>query len=259
MKVTILGCGTSTGVPVIGCPCGVCRSKDSKNHRTRASILIETAGKTILVDTSTDLRVQALKFGIKRVDAVLYTHTHADHIHGVDELRTFNFIQDGPIPCFAPPIPAEVIRNKFDYIFAPRPNMKNWVPNLTITPIVDRLELFGLDIIPLGVVHGDVPTYGYLFNRRFAYITDCKELPPETKRWLRDLDVLILDALRFESHRNHMSINEAVSCVEELKPRHTILTHLGHQLDYAHVNFRLPSRVELGYDGMVIEILERKK
>lgn len=258
MKITILGCGTSTGVPVIGCPCGVCRSKDPKNYRTRASIFIETVGKGILVDTSTDLRVQALKHGLKRIDAVLFTHTHADHIHGVDELRTFNFVQNGPIPCFAPEVTAEAIRNKFDYIFLPRANMKNWVPNLTITPICGELDLFGLNVIPLSVIHGNVPTYGYLFNHRFAYITDCKELPLETKRWLGDLDVLVLDALRFEPHRNHMSINEAISCIEELKPRHTVLTHLGHQLDYAQVNFRLPSKVELGYDGMIIEIPEKR-
>ena len=132
--------------------------------------------------------------------------------------------------------------------------MKNWVPNLTITTISDVFELLGLNIVPLKVIHGDVPTYGYLFNNRFAYLTDCKEIPKETKDWLKNLDVLILDALRFEPHRNHMSIDEALSSIGELKPRHTILTHLGHQLDYAQVNFRLPAGVELGYDGMTIEI-----
>ena len=257
MKVTILGCGTSTGVPVIGCPCGVCRSKDPKNNRTRASILIEFAGKNILIDTSTDLRQQALRTDLKKIDAVLFTHTHADHIHGIDELRSFNFVQDGPISCFAPEATAEVLRSKFDYIFSPREKSKNWVPNLTITPIDSSLDLFGLNIVPLRVIHGALPTFGYLINKRFAYLTDCKEIPVETKRWLGDLDVLILDALRFEPHRNHMSIDEALGCIEELKPKHTILTHLGHQLDYAQVNFRLPSKVELGYDGMTIDILEK--
>lgn len=256
MKITILGCGTSTGVPVIGCPCGICRSKDPKNNRTRASILIETQGKNILVDTSTDLRQQALRAGLKRIDAVLFTHTHADHIHGIDELRSFNFVQNGPIPCFAPTLVADDIRDKFGYIFSPRDKMKNWVPNLTISPIEGSLELFGVKITPLRVIHGDLPTFAYLVNRKFAYLTDCKEIPTDTKRWLGDLDVLVLDALRFEPHRNHMSIDEALSSIGELKPRHTILTHLGHQLDYAQVNFRLPAGVELGYDGMTIEIRE---
>ena len=197
MKITILGCGTSTGVPVIGCTCPVCKSDDPRNKRTRASILVENAGKSILVDTSTDLRIQALTGGIKCVDAVIFTHMHADHVHGIDELRTFNFLQQSPIACYAPPPTAQGLREKFDYIFLGKGTSGSWVPNLSLTEIDDSIELFGMDIRPLPVEHGGMPTYGYLFNKRFAYITDCKGVPSESKRWLGDLDVFILDSLPF--------------------------------------------------------------
>ena len=218
MKVTILGCGTSTGVPVIGCTCSVCKSDEIRNVRSRASIVVEVEGKSLLVDTSTDLRSQALNVGLNRVDAVLFTHMHADHVHGIDELRTFNFLQKSPIPCFAAPETTEQLQEKFDYIFHKEEGKKNWVPNLDLSPVKEAFDLFGTEIVPLKVEHGSMPTFGYLFNRRLAYLTDCKTIPEESKRWLGDLDVLILDALRFEPHRGHMTIDEALGLIEELKP-----------------------------------------
>jgi len=259
MKITILGCGTSTGVPVIGCDCPVCRSTQPRNRRTRASILISLAEKNILVDTATDLYFQSLANKVRRVNAVLYTHTHADHIHGVDELRNFNFLQREIIPVFGSEETMQFIRRVFAYIFNVTP-IGGGKPLLETNPVEEEFELFGLKILPLEIMHGSLPIFGYRFiepgekPKRFAYLTDCSELPEESKKELPGLDLLILDALRREYHPTHFTVEDATRVIAELRPRRAVLTHFDHSIDYDELKGSLPAGIEPAFDGMVVEI-----
>jgi len=250
MKITILGCGTSTGVPVIGCKCGICASRNSKNKRTPSSIFITASSKNILIDTSTDLRYQALTHNIERIDAVLYTHPHADHIHGIDELRSFNMIQKKAIPCYGSEFTINRIRKMFDYIFTNDAN-SSWKPELETFLVSAPFELFGLLIQPINIYHGKMQILGFRIGK-FAYITDCSQIPDDSKEMLDNLDVLILGALRHKPHPTHFSIEEAVQAGAELKSKRVILTHLSHNLDYIETNKSLPKGFELAYDGMEI-------
>ncbi len=281
MKVLFLGSGTSTGVPVIGCKCEVCKSDDPKNKRTRSSILITTeipltppfskeetrfpplekggeggferevsANKYILVDTTTDLRFQALANNIERVDAVLFTHAHADHIHGIDDLRTFNHIQGKPIPCYGNMDTLETIRHKFSYIFDGSAR-SDWIPRLEINMINSEILLYNLRILPLKIYHGDTTIFGYRIND-VSYLTDCNGIPDDTKRLLQGTKILILDATRYQPHAKHYGLAQAIEVIEELKPERAILTHLSHTFDHNKVNSELPSGIELAYDGMEI-------
>lgn len=253
MKLTILGCGTSTGVPVIGCHCGVCASKTPQNKRTRSSLLIRSRGNNILIDTSTDLRTQALSNGLERVDAVLYTHPHADHIHGIDDLRAFNLAQDGmAIPCYGSDETISRIQTIFDYIFK-ADGGDGWKPNLTTTVVSSPFDLFGIEIIPVNVFHGQASILGYRIGR-MAYITDCSSIPPESIRLLEGTEVLILGALRHKPHPTHFTIEQAIEASNAIRPARTILTHLSHSLDYPRDNPLLPEGIELAYDGMEIEV-----
>ncbi len=252
MKITILGCGTSTGVPVIGCKCSICASIDVKNKRTRSSLLVSANNKNILIDTSTDLRHQALSHNIERIDAVLYTHPHADHIHGIDELRSFNMIQKKAIPCYGSEFTINRIRNMFDYIFTTDMN-NGWKPELEPFLISAPFDLFGLLIQPINIYHGNMQILGFRIGG-LAYITDCSRIPDASKKIVDNLDVLILGALRHKPHPTHFSIQEAVHVGVELKSKRVILTHLSHNLDYSETNKTLPAGFELAYDGMEIEI-----
>lgn len=252
MKVTILGCGTSFGVPMIACKCPVCLSDDPKNKRTRASILITHEGRNILVDTATDLRAQAIANGIDHIDAVLYTHPHAEHIHGVDELRRFNWLQGTAIPCYGSPDTMARIRTVFDYIFV-NPGLPGWQPNLTATDVVEPFELFGLNVVPVGLMHGEMPIYGYRIGK-FAYITDFIRIPEESAPLLEGLDVMVVEALRYDPHPAHVSVSEALEVVERFRPKRAVFTHMAHSLEYGEVMAALPEGVRLAYDGMVIEV-----
>ena len=252
MKVTILGCGTSFGVPMIACKCPVCASSDPKNKRSRTSVLLTEGGKNILVDTTTDLRMQAIANGIERVDAVLYTHHHAEHIHGIDELRRFNWIQGESIPCYGSPETLDRLKTIFGYIFV-NPGRPGWQPNLTTHDVEGPFQLFGMDVVPVEVMHGDLPIFGYRFGE-FAYITDFSEIPEESEELLKGLKVLVLEALRYEPHPSHVTLAQALEVVERLKPGRAVLTHMAHQFDYKAVMAELPKGVELAYDGMVIEV-----
>ena len=253
MKITILGCGTSTGVPVIGCKCNICSSKDVKNKRTRSSIIITANNRNILIDTATDLRQQSLAHKIERIDAVLYTHPHADHIHGIDELRSFNMIQKRPIPCYGSEFTINRIRSMFNYIFAVEEN-DGWKPELETFLISAPFNLFGLLVQPINIYHGKMQALGFRIER-FAYITDCSQIPDSSKEELKNLDVLILGALRHKPHPTHFSIQEAIQIGTELKSKRVILTHLSHNLDYDETNKALPAGFELAYDGMNVEII----
>ncbi len=251
MRLIILGCGTSTGVPVIGCHCGVCASKDPRNKRTRSSLLLQTAGRNILIDTSTDLRTQSLANGIERVDGVLFTHPHADHIHGIDDLRAFNLAQGSSIPCFGSDYTIKRIRVMFDYIFQEDTN-DGWKPNLTTTVIDEPFELFGVVITPIEISHGKASIFGYRIKDT-AYITDCSSIPKKSFELLKGVKTLILGALRHKPHPTHFSVREALDASAAINPERTILTHLSHSLDYTRDNPTLPKGIELAYDGMTLE------
>src|SRR5215211_1971081 len=223
MKLTFLGTGTSTGVPSIGCECETCTSDDPRDKRLRVSIIIEHAGRTVLVDTSADFRQQALRFGLKRLDAVLITHCHADHVFGLDDIRPLNF-RFGALGVYANDRAWVDIKRIFKYIFEP--------------------SHFG----------GGLPVMAYRFND-FAYLTDLSETPRATLDALQGLDVLVLDCLRFKEHPTHLWVDKALGYVEQLKPRRTFFTHIAHDIKHARDSARLPAGVEFAYDGLVVEAL----
>lgn len=253
MKVTLLGTGTSTGVPRIACDCPVCQSPDPRNKRLRCSILVECEEGTLLVDTAPDLRAQALRYDIRKVDAVLFTHGHADHLYGLDDLRCFCFGRQTPIPCYADQLTLDRISRVFDYAFdAAYKNYREALPQISLHLIEGGFELCGRPIEPLTVYHGRLPVLGFRFGP-FAYVTDCNSIPPESLGKLRGLEVLVLDALRYREHPTHFNVDQALAIAAELRPRQTFLTHIAHDLDHAATNAALPPGVELGYDGLVLK------
>lgn len=252
IKVTILGSGTSTGVPVIGCDCAVCKSDSAANKRTRSSVLITVDGKNILIDTSTDLRAQSISNNLKILDAVLYTHTHADHTHGIDDLRSFNMHKEGPIPCYGSPETIERITEAFDYIFAG--NKKGgWRPNLTVTSVSAPFEISGTVVTPVPARHGANSVYGYRIGP-LAYLTDCSGVPSESMELLQGIELLIIGALRKEPHPSHFSITEAIELGKTLNAGKIVLTHLGHKIDHSECSKELPEGVMLATDGLVLEL-----
>lgn len=252
MRILFLGSGTSTGVPVIGCKCNVCLSDDSRDKRTRASILITNDENNILIDTSTDLRFQVLTYDIEKIDVVLFTHTHADHIHGIDDLRSFNHKMGGPIPCYGNKETVEVIKRKFSYIFNGS-SENSWIPNLSINIVKEPFHIYGLRIVPVKIFHGERTILGYRINN-IAYITDCSGIPSSSMELLKDLSILILGAIRYKPHSKHYGLYQAIEVIENLKPERSILTHLSHSFEYRKVSRELPPGIELAYDGMEIEV-----
>jgi len=251
MKVTILGSGTSTGVPMVGCVCAACSSADPRDIRTRSSLLIRHAGRNILVDTSTDLRLQALREQIMHIDAVLFTHSHADHVNGIDDLRGFHFLHKEIVPCYASQDTFNILLSGFSYIFKEHAG-SGYTPLLKPLCVTEPFDLFGLNVIPVPLMHGNVTALGYRIGA-FAYLTDCNAIPEESHALLQGLDLLIIDGLRWKSHPFHFNIESAIAAVERLKPRRTILTHLSHDVLYAD-GVRLPPGFEFAYDGMEFEM-----
>lgn len=254
MQVRILGCGTSTGVPVIGCPCDICRSCDPRNNRTRSSIMVSNNGFNILVDTAPDLRLQALAAGIRRVDAVLYTHDHADHIFGMDELRTFNFIMGRAIPVYGNEKVISRIQSVFSYIWDPDAPKGGGLPMISPHVMSQGLSLGGIQVEPLPLLHGEQTITGFKFDNQVAYLTDTNGIPEQTIEAARGLPLVIIDALRYRPHSTHYSVDEALEVVGEIKPGLALLTHLSHSMDYERLRAELPNGVEPAYDGMVIEL-----
>jgi phosphoribosyl 1,2-cyclic phosphate phosphodiesterase len=253
MKLTFLGTGTSTGVPSIGCECETCTSEDPRDQRLRVSILIEHAGQSVLIDTSSDFRQQALRCGLKRLDAVLVTHCHADHIFGLDDIRPLNF-RFGALGLYANERAWVDIRRIFKYIFEPS-HFGGGLPQI-IPHIVFPEASFclgpDLKITPLEVTHGRLPVMAYRLND-FAYATDLSEIPPATMGALSGLDVLVLDCLRFKEHPTHLWLDKALDYIEKLKPRRAYLTHIAHDVKHERDSARLPAGVEWAYDGLEIE------
>jgi phosphoribosyl 1,2-cyclic phosphate phosphodiesterase len=252
MKLTFLGTGTSTGVPSIGCECETCTSDDPRDKRLRVSVLIEHGGQTVLVDTSSDFRQQALRCGLKRLDAVLITHCHADHVFGLDDLRPLNF-RYGALGVYANERAWPDIRRIFKYIFEPTyfgGGLPQVVPHTVYAGAPFCLGK-GIEVTPLEVIHGRLPVMAYRFND-FAYLTDLNEIPPPTISALRDLDVLVLDCLRFKEHPTHLWLDRALEYVAALKPRRTYFTHMSHDVKHERDSARLPEAVEWAHDGLVI-------
>ncbi len=251
MKVTFLGTGTSVGVPRVGCTCTVCASQDSKNKRLRCALHIQHSGHSILVDTGPDLRTQALTYGVNRVDAVLFTHGHADHLYGLDDVRCYCFDRDEPLPCYADERTMDRIHHVFDYAFdAHAPSA---TPQIELREIEGDFELFDLLVEPIYVYHGRLPVLAFRIGS-FAYVTDTNRIPDESMDRLQDLDILVLDALRHKAHPTHFNLAQALDIVERLKPRKAYLTHIAHDLEHHATNASLPAGVELAYDGLVLEV-----
>ena len=252
MKLTFLGTGTSTGVPSIGCECETCSSMDARDKRLRVSVLVEHDRQTVLVDTSSDFRQQALRCGLKRLDAVLITHCHADHIFGLDDIRPLNF-RYGSLGVYANERAWVDIRRIFKYIFEPSHfggGLPQVIPH-TVVPGAPFSLGKDLCVTPLEVTHGRLPVIAYRFND-FAYLTDLSEIPPETMNELRNLDVLVLDCLRFTDHPTHLNVRRALAYVAELKPRRTFLTHIAHDILHARDSSALPPGVAFAYDGLEV-------
>jgi phosphoribosyl 1,2-cyclic phosphate phosphodiesterase len=247
LKITVLGSGTSTGIPVIGCRCAVCLSAHPHNQRTRCSALLSYGKYNILIDTSTDLRQQALREDIRHIDAVFYTHCHADHVHGIDDLRGFNLRSKEPIPLYGSKQTLAVIRNNFGYIFD-ESEPASYIPRLELLPTNKTVNLFGLKIVPIPIQHGHIQAFGYRCGP-FAYLTDCNAIPPSSLHLLADLDLLILDGLRFTPHKTHFNISQAVAIAQEIGAKQTLLTHLSHEVDHPVHDPELPDGINLAHDG----------
>jgi phosphoribosyl 1,2-cyclic phosphate phosphodiesterase len=254
MKLTFLGTGTSTGVPSIGCDCETCLSNDFRDKRLRVSVLIEHAGKKILVDTSIDFRQQALRANIKYLDAVLITHCHVDHVFGLDDIRPLNF-RHGAMGIYANEIAWKDLKRIFQYIFQPT-HFGGGLPQLIPHTVEHNAPfMIGEDLLitPLEVIHGKLPVIAYRFND-FAYATDLKTIPPDSMDGLRDLDVLVLDCVRIKPHSTHLCLEEALAYIEELKPKRAFLTHLNHDILHERDSKLLPDNVKLAYDELVVEV-----
>lgn len=257
LSITFLGTGTSQGVPFVACDCGVCRSTDERDRRLRSSILVESEKTTLLVDTTPDLRAQALRHGLRRLDAVVFTHSHTDHVAGFDDLRRFCELADRPMPVYASAHTMADLRRIFYYAFDGQHAFRNYVrpePHEISAPF----SIGDIDITPAEVPHGKMLVHGYIFSRNgrrlAAYFSDCHHVPPAVVAQILDIPVLIIDALRHEPHPSHLSLGEALEVAEAAQARRTWLTHIGHDLGHVKTEAILPTHVRLAYDGLRVEI-----
>ncbi|PEN11262.1 MBL fold metallo-hydrolase [Longibacter salinarum] len=274
LTVTLLGTGTSTGVPVIGCDCEVCQSDDPRDTRTRCACYIDAGDVTLLVDTGPDFRAQMLREDLRRIDAVLYTHHHFDHIAGLDDLRPFFFWNRRPMPCYGHPLTVETLAEKYDYVFGTDPYPG--AADLSLCSVEDTFRVptrqpalprgMSPDDLPRGdevvavdpilLYHGDMPVYGYRVGD-FAYLTDVNEIPSASLEKLEDLDTLVLDALRPNPHPTHFSFDQAVDVARRIGARQTYFIHMTHNVLHAEQEARLPENIHLGYDGLQIQVNNR--
>lgn len=255
-QFTLLGCGTSTGVPLPGCSCGVCLSDNPKNFRNRTSAVVRLeSGQSILIDAGPDLRHQAIKHKVSHVDSVIYTHAHADHILGTDDLRAFNFTRKNRISCYGSSETLQVIKSTFSYIFSPNPTYPGGLlAQLDLHPVENdsSVEIQGINVDLFPLPHGDVVTTGFRMGE-LGYATDSKGLTPRAAEVLRDIPILFLDGLRWESHNTHNSIHEAIEIARQVKAKKTYLIHTTHTIDYDEVSRQLPEGIELGFDGLTVQ------
>lgn len=254
MKVRVLGSGTSNGVPVVGCGCPVCTSTNPRNRRTRASVLISEGNTNILIDTATEFRLQAVEAGIDHLDAIFFTHAHADHTHGLDDVRSLT--HEKPVDVYADPLARDEILQRFSYIFRPKPNT-GAIPRVNMHTLPDNPNgpvcCGGVEVRPIPILHGKMEIRGYRMGG-FAYLTDCSFIPESSFALLEDLDLLILDALRYRPHPTHFSVDEALAAIRRIAPRRALLTHMCHKLEYGQLAAELPEGVSPAYDGLEIEL-----
>lgn len=256
MKITFLGTATSHGVPMIGCDCLTCRSEDPRDKRLRTSAYVQMDdGTGILVDAGPDLRQQALRHRIRRVDAILFTHGHADHIFGLDETRRFSGMAKQALPCYGDAQTLDDIRKTFSYVFDSRTPRGGGLPELDLRLVEGNIRVGRHEVVPVPVMHGDRPILGLRIGS-FAYLTDCSRIPDASWPLLHNLEVLVIDALRERPHPTHFSLSEAIEAARRIAPRHTYFTHMCHDLPHAETNARLPEGMELAYDGLELTLLE---
>jgi phosphoribosyl 1,2-cyclic phosphate phosphodiesterase len=253
MQVTFLGTGTSQGIPIIACPCGVCNSKDPRDNRLRASVLIEEQKKNFVIDTGPDFRQQMLREKVKSMEAVLFTHEHKDHTAGFDDIRAFNFIQKRKMDVYASQRVQDAIRREFAYIFS---DFKYpGIPEVEMHLVgKEPFLVSGVEFIPIDVMHHKMPVQGFR-SGGFTYITDANHIPDSEKEKIKNSKVLVLNALRKEEHISHFTLQQAIDLVQELKPEMAYFTHISHQLGlHAEVEKELPENIRLAYDGLRIEL-----
>ncbi|HEX2835120.1 MAG TPA: MBL fold metallo-hydrolase [Thermoanaerobaculia bacterium] len=254
MRVTFLGTGTSTGVPVVGCRCRICTSAEPKNKRLRQSVAIEAEGKHFLIDTTPDLRLQLLTHPIPRLDFLLFTHSHSDHLMGLDDIRPFNFRQRETIHAYANAMTAKAIRRAFAYIWDPYSQIGGGKPQLELHEVDAPFTHDGIEITPIPVLHGNWTILGFRIGN-FAYITDTNGIPPRSIELLRGVEVLALDGLRpSPPHPTHFTIGEAIEASREIGARATYLIHLTHEIEHAEIEATLPDGVKLAYDGLILDL-----
>jgi phosphoribosyl 1,2-cyclic phosphate phosphodiesterase len=257
LTVTMLGCGSSGGVPFIGCGCEVCTSKNLKNNRTRVSLWLQTQGKSLIIDTSPDFRQQALREGIKSVDAVLYTHDHADHTHGIDDIRSFNWLAGGSIPAFADAVAAESLRRRFSYIFKGKPDI--WyrgamdMHEIALEGDSGQFEAAGVPIKAIRQQHGKGESLGFRLGD-FAYSTDTNAMSDAAFDALRGVKVWIVDCLRISVAPTHAHLEMTLEWIARVQPELAILTHMSHEIEYEALSRTLPSGVVVGYDGLRVTL-----
>lgn len=253
MQLTILGAGSSAGTPVVGCNCTTCTSTDPKNKRTRCSSIITLDnGKVLLIDTGPDLRQQALREALTHVDAVLYTHTHADHLHGIDDLRAFCQLQRSQIPLYGSAQTITHITDKFGYTLREPSNFWD-LPILKTHPISEPIELFGHTVTPVPVKHGNTEIYGYRIGD-MAYLTDVSAIPETSLTLLKGVKVLLLDCLRNSPHYTHINLEQSLAYARQINAQSTYLIHMTHELEYHALSAKIPANVYVGYDGLKINL-----
>src|SRR5438128_7793793 len=257
LQLTVLGSGTSMGVPTIGCRCPVCTSPDPRDNRMRTSVLLSRNGQNVLIDTTPDFRTQALRAGIEQIEAVLLTHGHADHVMGFDDLRPLSIGRKQPMPVYGNKQAFDIVRRAFSYAFDGRPKLST-VPSVALREIDGPFELLGVKITPIPLEHGEMEVLGFRFGRG-AYLTDFNAVPESSLALLQDLDELIVDALRDTPHPMHQTVAQALALVEKIKPKRAWFTHIAHELPHAETNERLRSlghpNVQLGYDGLELQVM----
>lgn len=254
LKITFLGTGTSSGVPMIGCNCAVCTSTNKKDNRLRSSILVQSFTTTLVVDTTPDFRYQMLRTNTKHIDAILFTHPHKDHIAGLDDVRAYNFFSKKPMQLYTNHLTEEAIRRDFYYAFAE--NKYPGVPNMEMNTIDEKPFTIGdIEIVPIVVWHLKMPVLGFKFNNKFVYITDANKIDAEEKQKINNASVLVLNALRKEQHISHFTLAEAVALSQEVNAQQVYFTHISHQLGlHDSINEELPSNIRLAYDGLCFEV-----
>ena len=253
MKVILLGTGTSHGIPMIGCDCPVCTSNDPRDKRTRTSIYVRYGDLDILVDTAPELRLQCVEYGVRRVDAILMTHHHIDHLAGLDDVRRFNWLQGGSLPVYGLPQTLARIREAFSYAVTEDPDYPSAKPMLELIPVDGDLELGGHRIVPIPLLHGRMPVLGFRFDG-VAYCTDVSFIPDESLALLDGLEVLILEGLRHRPHPTHFNLQQGVEWARRIGAKQTYFTHIAHELKHQEANAQLPPDMALAYDGQVIEL-----